>query len=576
MDANLLKLRLAPPAINLLEEKGIKEFADLVESQEALCSLRALVNPIQQSKLNALIKDFESAQDEADCNNGDKILLDSELKATRQEILSQIELERQCLEEINNLILEESAAMTQGAKQIVQKSKAVHQARATRLSIILRSRPVCDSAESMEEGSHQTQSPRAVRKLKQTVKFKKEPRPKQGRFTFIATYGEFLRIICCTGPKKAIYNSPRAREGVSNIFSGVSVFNAFSVAKDVVTDFIGSVTSGGKPPHDEPEITRPTRVPNVRPDNTCDLPPAKRRVEETHSAKILNGSSYNTRSTLQSGLTSNAESLLAEPLSSSFFNTRSDVPNSRPEMAFTSEDSHHSSPYNTRSTGSTAQLRPKIDLPPRQQSSAQMQSCLAQTESEDNNSLDTVETRMDDSDYVSVSAVDQMDLQGITRAWRENLLWRLCDLCIHVAQCNSESARLHHQRRLWVQQNAAFDMQVMMPYYRMSTQEICHEISQLCAMDRDLREREKRRHGATVEVRDTVQRWNAEAERLNLSLVQNPELDQLNWLEVVIVLKDQGDFMTVVMKHTGRRLVALGEFQAPNLYRIREAQCNHG
>ena len=191
MDANLLKLRLAPPAVKLLEGKGIKDFAALVESEEALSSLRTHLNPIQQSKLNALIKDFESAQDEEDCNIGDKILLDSELKATRQEIISQLELERQCLEEINSLILEESASMSHGAKQLVQKSKAVHQARATRLNIILRSKPVCDSADSNNEEAHPRQTPRAMRKLKLAVRFKKENRPKPGMLIFIAIYDKF-------------------------------------------------------------------------------------------------------------------------------------------------------------------------------------------------------------------------------------------------------------------------------------------------------------------------------------------------------------------------------------------------
>eukprot|EP01032_Pedospumella_encystans_P014899 gene14899-17093_t len=481
MDANLLKLRLTPLAVKLLEEKGIKDFASLVESQEALSSLRTHLNPIQQSKLNALIKDFESAQDEEDCNIGDKILLDSELKATRQEIISQLELERQCLEEINSLILEESALMSHGAKQLVQKSKAVHQARATRLNIILRSRPVCDSAAPNNDEAHPRQTPRAMRKLKLSVRFKKENRPKPG-------------------PRKAIYNSPRAREGVSNIFSGASVFNAFSVAKDVVTDFLGSVTSGGKSQRDEePEAARENRTTAEKPMETTAVQPS--------SAEPIHIHPYNTRRAAQ--------------------------PSQMPEM----EDSF-SQPF----------LHSSVRLPSTLAESLPFYSTETETEME--RATEDRTDQMEDSEYVSVSSPHLTQQENFTREWREALLMRLGGLCFRFAQCNSECESLVRWRREWMRAGAALDFESMRLYNLKSRWQMRSEYRQHEAAEIELKMKESQRWNAAFEVRNQLLAWNREALQLNLSLAINPDLDQTLWLQSVVVYFDPSGFVTVAMQHS--------------------------
>lgn len=184
MDTNLSKLRLSPQALAYLEENGIRDCGALVASNQILQKLRALLNPIQLSKLNALIKDFESCQDEIECT-GDKVLLNREMAASRHEIVSQLELERQCLEEINCLILEESSTMTEGAKKIVQKSKAAHQARASRLNNILRAKASQNTSDGSEHYAEPTKLPRTLRKSKLSVRFKNVERPKKGTQQYI-------------------------------------------------------------------------------------------------------------------------------------------------------------------------------------------------------------------------------------------------------------------------------------------------------------------------------------------------------------------------------------------------------
>lgn len=147
LDSNLKKLRLPLPAVALLENASVTDFAVLLESQNLLEEVRKHLNPIQHSKLNALIKEFEKIDEDASDYNGTEVLLNAENNASRNEILGQLVFERQCLEELNSIIVDDSDEMTAGAKQIVQKSKAAHQARANRLNGVLRSKPDKDKAE---------------------------------------------------------------------------------------------------------------------------------------------------------------------------------------------------------------------------------------------------------------------------------------------------------------------------------------------------------------------------------------------------------------------------------------------
>jgi len=153
LDNNLKKLRLPPPAVALLDNASVRDFGVLFGSQNLLEEVRKHLNPIQHSKLNALIKEFENSDEGASDYNGTEVLLNTENNASRSEIIGQLLFERQCLEELNNIIVDDSDEMTAGAKQIVQKSKAAHQARANRLNAVLRSKPAKDTAAGDEDNT---------------------------------------------------------------------------------------------------------------------------------------------------------------------------------------------------------------------------------------------------------------------------------------------------------------------------------------------------------------------------------------------------------------------------------------
>ena len=145
LDANLKKLRLSGNALKLLEDSEISSFSALLDNESVVVKLRTFLNPIQQSKLSALIKEFETS-DLLSESCGSVILINSEKNANRQEILQQIELEHNSLEEINSLISDELVQITSEAKELIYKYKAAHQERANLLNTILRTKPKYECA----------------------------------------------------------------------------------------------------------------------------------------------------------------------------------------------------------------------------------------------------------------------------------------------------------------------------------------------------------------------------------------------------------------------------------------------
>ena len=194
LDNNLKKLRLPVPVQKILACAEVSDFAELVSSPDLLEKVRKHLNPIQHSKLNALIKEFETSEEHTSEYNGADVLLNTEKSASRKDILGQLQFERQCLEELNNIIVDDSDDLTLGAKQIVQKSKAAHQARANRLSAILRTKPQEDEAISSTDPNNPMK--KKEKTLTKQVKFEVTEKVKDCKFTAIQPGSRTLTMHC--------------------------------------------------------------------------------------------------------------------------------------------------------------------------------------------------------------------------------------------------------------------------------------------------------------------------------------------------------------------------------------------
>jgi len=295
---------------------------------------------------------------------------------------------------------------------------------------------------------------------------------------------------------------------VSNIFTGASVFNAFSVAKDVVTDFIGSVTSGGKSQRDEELEVQRNKI----------------SVVETMERPVVKPPS-------------------AEPV--------------------------HINPYNTRRAVQLSQKAEMDDSSPQPSAPSSVQSPSTSTgcyRTEMDRSTGDDVGQMDDSDYVTVSSVDQTRQESFTREWRKALLTRLGGICYQIAQCNHECATLLQWRGEWLRARAALDFESMRPFSRKSMHQIRTEHRQHEADEIQLKTAESHRWDGAFASRNQLLAWNREALQLNLSLVTNPLLDQRLWLQSVAVSTDQNGFMTIAMDHSHQTLVVPGQYYSPMTY----------
>jgi len=220
----------------------------------------------------------------------------------------------------------------------------------------------------------------------------------------------------------------------------------------------------------------------------------------------------------------------------------SDSANDRPAT----EDDSTSHPYNTRSTN--PEKRMKVE------------------------SVDR-DTKMEDSEYVSVSRHDFIEEQQRAYQGRMSLLIRLANMCKCIAVYNRTVEGTQNWRRHWTQRQSMFEMNLMWPYYPMTKREwqetrqnLNHEKSALNKEEQALK-----RHAEAI--RTNVLDWNTDAMRLNMSLIENPVLDASSYMETLIMFKISGqNIMALVTQHNRFKLVQPGEYLENYFDRVEEAQ----
>jgi len=138
LDTDLMSIRFAEPVLKLLKNADITSVERLIANEQLLAEVRTHLKPIQQVKLNNLIKERDKSIDTGN-DNGDELVV----RVSRKSLRRERDLEQQCVEELSYLA---------DAPEVVKRSVELHRARVKYINSLLK------ESESSAEASYREDS----------------------------------------------------------------------------------------------------------------------------------------------------------------------------------------------------------------------------------------------------------------------------------------------------------------------------------------------------------------------------------------------------------------------------------
>lgn len=180
---------------------------------------------------------------------------------------------------------------------------------------------------------------------------------------------------------------------------------------------------------------------------------------------------------------------------------------------------------------------------------------------------------MDDSDYVSVPRDFVAEQQRIYNR-RQTLLYRLASICRTIAAYNSKAVRVAHQRRVWIHHGTLIDLEIMRPYGQAMPWSELWKVQRNHQNKRtELNRAENDLSRKGDDIRGNVMAWNTEAMRVNMALIEDPDLDESSFLEAMIMFKPfREETIVLVTQHTRFKVAQPGEYLDEYIGRVAEAQ----
>jgi len=139
LDTDLMSIRFAEPVLKLLKNADITSVERLIANEQLLAEVRTHLKPIQQVKLNNLIKERGKSIDTGNDNRDELVVFRVSQKSLRRER----DLEQQCVEELSYLA---------DAPEVVKRYVELHRARVNHINSLLK------ESESSAEASYREDS----------------------------------------------------------------------------------------------------------------------------------------------------------------------------------------------------------------------------------------------------------------------------------------------------------------------------------------------------------------------------------------------------------------------------------
>lgn len=145
----LQKRRIPASVFKMINDHQIGSVAELAARSDLLKCFESELKPIQWCKLKNMIKDFQGQAthtvsqqntdniDVDDNQNREAVLIETEMKASKEDLSEQFHCECEYLKGVISMILDDISCVNEQVRAILERSKEAHQRRATRLKQLL-------------------------------------------------------------------------------------------------------------------------------------------------------------------------------------------------------------------------------------------------------------------------------------------------------------------------------------------------------------------------------------------------------------------------------------------------------